>query len=299
MINKLNLFYFFSILYRGQEMTVYNDPTTTYYEVPIKNNNKKQLRVEKRTFSLKENNFLKEVMEKFIKSICLSIGTSLIIAYSFPKFFETVKDKKEAYKIFIPLLSTVIILLILQVAFVISSSNKNLILTQIFFYLKAMFFGLILNFIYVIYPKKDISLAFISTLMVFVVSYIVGCLIEKDLTSMKTYVIIGSIVISLLALTGLIIKCFTSNYSEIRSYMNGMSIGLCLVSIFISMFFISYVFNQIKLHYEKINPQFVENNYDYYECTQYVFADELSENFKSIFLNILDIMSKMENKNKE
>jgi hypothetical protein len=92
-------------------------------------------------------------------------------------------------------------------------------------------------------------------------------------------------------LFGLGVNFLTNDTNNIRNYFNKMSIGLSFISIITSIMLTTYIINHLKLTYKNILID-LERDYNYYQCHQYLYSDQLVGNFVNIFLEILNLSEK-------
>lgn len=241
-----------------------------------------------------ENTFIKDVMKKFTLSISLSILSSIILNLKYSEFFDKIRIEKEKSSISFLIIGSILIFASFQIMFMLSHFFQNSFVMSILFYLKAITFGGLLSILYIIFPKEKIFLAFFSSILAFTTSFVIEYVFNKDLTNFTILAFISIALASTILIFGLGIKFLYRDINHISKYINTMSMSFSILSIIMSMFFLMYTINNLKINYKNISNDILKNNPNFI-CDQYFYADKLTNDFINIFLEILDLMCKKEN----
>lgn len=241
-----------------------------------------------------ENTFIKDVMKKFTLSISISILSSIILNLKYSEFFNKIQMEKEKSSISFLIIGSILIFASFQIMFMLSYYFQNPLIMTILFYLKAITFGGLLSILYIIFPKEKIFLAFFSSILAFTTSFIIGYVFNKDLTNFTILAFISIGLASIILIFGLGIKFLYRDVDNINKYLNTMSMSFSILSIIMSMFFLMYTINNLKINYKNMSNNILQNNPNFI-CNQYFYADELTNDFINIFLKILDLIWKKEN----
>ena len=286
MYNKL----FFLLLLNFQN--ILSTESSMYYHNEYTSYNNKNIQLEK-------VDFFSDVMKNFTLSIVLSFSSSLLINWKYEDDFKSFNQNKN--QVIIPLLGAVILFSCFNMLFNMAINYNSVFFSGLFFYTKAICFGLILSFLSVYTPKENINLALISAIIAFTFSFIMGIVFKQDLTNFTVLALTFGSLVAIMLLITLGVKLIKNNNNHIHKYFTTMSMGFSVISILMSMVMVIYLINNMELNYKNLFiDKRVNESVEYFTCKKYIYSDELFQNFINIFLEILKLINEnKKNKNKK
>jgi FtsH-binding integral membrane protein len=218
-------------------------------------------------------------LRDYMYLIYKNMGISLLISALVALFVGT---NPTLLKFFF---SNGLVALIIQLSplFLIFSFNKTIFTgtvedakTKLFLFAGLM--GLSLSTIFVIYARQDITSAFLVSASMFGGMSLYGYTTKKDLTSMRSFLIMGIMGLLFASLINIFMKSGT------------MSFGISCIAVVVFTLYTAYdVQNLKRLH------TFVSVSGDYKERIAIMGALQLFLDFINIFTSILHIMSTLNN----